>query len=182
MATTNLNKVVNHAKAAWGVSTLLAKLAAKAFSHLRIKQSYGKRIKALEDERDAKLAKNLEVQEKLVEEMMVSLGGPNGGLARGLKSVTYTIGQVGFRQMKPSVELADGFTKQDLVAKFERRHHSWLRFKPEINKQAILADFHDGKFKKVEGFSIKQGEEFFVSLAPRGKEKPEIITVELPKK
>jgi phage host-nuclease inhibitor protein Gam len=182
MAKKTLEQIAEHSKAAWGVGKLLGKLATNAFSQLRTKRSYAKKIKKLEDERDAKLATKVEEQEKLVAEMMAFLAGREGGFVTGLKSISYAIGQVGFRQMKPSVEIADGFTKQTLIEKLTRRHKSWLRFKPEINKQAILSDFQDGKFKKVKGIEIRQGNEFFISLSPRGKDKPEIISVPLPRK
>jgi phage host-nuclease inhibitor protein Gam len=181
MAKKTLDQIVEHSKAAWGVGHLLSKLAANAFSQLRTKRLYAKKIEQLETERDTRLAKKIEEQEKLVEEMMIVLGGRESGFITGLKSIQYAIGQVGFRQMKPSVEIADGFTKQSLIEKLKRRHKKWLRFKPEINKQQILQDYQDGKFKKVKGIEIKQGNEFFVSLAPRGKDKPEVISVPISK-
>ncbi|MEZ0208665.1 MAG: host-nuclease inhibitor Gam family protein [Candidatus Paceibacterota bacterium] len=182
MATKTLAQIAEHSKAAWGVGKLLGKLATNAFSQLRTKRSYAKKIKILEDERDAKLAKKMEEQEKLVTDMMAFLAGREGGFVTGLKSISYAVGSVGFRQMKPSVEITDGFTMPALIAKLARRRKRWLRFKPELNKQAILSDFHDGTFKKVKGIEIKQGNEFFVSLAPRGKDRPEIISVPLPRK
>lgn len=181
MTAKTINQIVEHSKAAWGVSKLLSRLAGKVFSQLRTQRSYARQIKALQDERDTKLAKNKEEQEKLVEEMIVVLGGHKSAFARGLKSVNYAVGQVGFRQMKPAVELADGFTEQQLIEKLKHKKRSWLRETVALNKQKILQDYQDGKFKKVVGIQIRQGEEFFVSLAPRGKDKPAIITAALPK-
>ena len=177
-----LEQMLEHSKAAWGVGKLLSRLASNAFSQLRIKRSYQKKIEKLETERNNKLALKLEEQEKLDSEMLVFLGGREGGFATGLKSISYAIGQVGFRQMKPSVEIAEGFTKQGVIGKFLKRHRAYLRFKPDLNKQKILQDYQDGKWKSLTGIEIKQGNEFFVSLAPRGKDKPEIISAPLPKK
>lgn len=177
-----VEQMLEHSKASWGVGKLLAKLAINAFSQLRTKRSYAKKIEKLEAERDGKLAIKLEEQEKLISEMLVFLGGREGGFATGLKSISYAIGQVGFRQMKPSVEIAEGFTKQGVIEKFLRRNRAYLRFKPDLNKQKILQDYQDGKWKNLAGIEIKEGNEFFVSLSPRGKDKPEIISAPLPKK
>lgn len=182
MANKTLEQIVHHSKTAWGVSKLLTRLANNAFSQLRIKRSYEKKIAKLEQERDRELATKIEKQESIVNEMMLALGGPENTLVKGLRSVTYAVGQVGFRQMKPTVQIAEGFTKQDVVNRFLKRRRAYLRFKPEINKQKILQDYQDGKWKTLAGITVTQGDEFFISLAPRGDEKPEIISVPLAKK
>lgn len=182
MATKSMSVVAERARVALGIGKLLGKLATNVFSQLRIKRSYAKQIKALQDERDAKLGPKVEEQEKLVGELLGYLTVHQGAFIKGLKSVTYAVGQVGFRKMKASVELADGYTKQQLIKKLKGRRRSWLRETFEINKQKILQDYQDGKFKKVEGIAIREGDEFFISLAPRGEDKPEVITVPLSQK
>ncbi len=179
MATKEMSVAAERARAALGIGKILGRLAGNVFSQLRIKRSYAKQIKALQEERDAKLAPKVEAQEKLTHELLAYLHQHQGAFVKGLKSVTYAVGQVGFRKMKASVELADGYTKQQMIDKLKRRRRSWLRETFEINKQKILQDYQDGKFKHVEGISIREGDEFFVSLAPRGKDKPEVITVPL---
>lgn len=182
MATKTLEQIAQHSKTAWGVSKLLTRLANNVFSQMRIKRSYEKKITALEQERDTELAIKIEKEQSIVNEMMLALGGPEGAFVKGLRSVTYAVGQVGFRQMKPSVEIAEGFTKQDVVSRFLKRRRAYLRIKHEINKQKILQDYQDGKWKTLTGITITQGDEFFVSLAPRGDDKPEVISVPIMKK
>jgi phage host-nuclease inhibitor protein Gam len=182
MAKKTLEQIAEHSKIAWGVGRLMSKLATNAFSQVRTKRSYAKRIKALEDERNAKLALKTEEQKKIVGDMMTILENNKGGFVTGLKSIGYAVGKVGFREMKPSVEIAEGFTEEGVVKKFLRRHRAYLRFKPALNREKILQDHHDGKWKTLSGITIRKGAEFFVSLSPRGKDKPEVITVPVSKK
>jgi phage host-nuclease inhibitor protein Gam len=183
MAKKTLEEIATHSKAAWGVGKFMAQLANNAFAQMRIENDYAKKISALQKEKNQKLAEKQGKQEEIVQKMIEMLSKYDNLFVKGLKSIAYATGRVGFRKMKPSVEIADGFTEQALLAKLSRWKKRYLRLKPELNRQAILQDFQDGKFRKIAGIEIKQGEEFFVTFAARGDEKPpKPVTVPLPKK
>lgn len=180
MADTNQTQTSRTPKALWEVSKLMMKLASNVYADRHIAHSYKIRITKLEQERDAKLAEKKEARDELVGKIFSFVKSRKNEIIPGTKSVTLATGQVGFRQMKPAVEIASGYTVREVIAKFLKRHKKYLRFTPELNKQKLLQDYHDGKFRTLSGIKIRDGEEeFFISLAPRGKDKPETITVPL---
>lgn len=169
-------KTTRTPKALWEVSKLMARLAGNVFSEMRIKHSYKVKITKLEQERDAKAAEKKTARDEIVRNIFEFVSARKETLP-GTKSVTVAMGQVGFRKMAPAVEIASGFTEKQVLAKLLKRGQKYLRFTPKLNKEKILQDFNDGAFRNIEGITVRQGDEFFISLAPRGKEKPETITV-----
>lgn len=175
MTTKNQAKAARTPKALWEVSKLLARLAGNVFAEMKMKHSYKVKITKLEQERDAKAAAKKASRDEIVNQIFEFVNARKSALTE-TKSVTLAMGQVGFRKMAPAVEITDGFTEKQVLAKLLKRGQKYLRFTPKLNKEKILQDFNDGAFRNVRGITIRQGDEFFVSLAPRGKEKPETIT------
>jgi phage host-nuclease inhibitor protein Gam len=171
-----VQKTARAPKALWEVSKLLSRLAGNMFAEMRMKHSYKVKITKLEQERDAKAAEKKTARDVIVNQIFEFVSVRKESLSSA-KSVSFAMGQVGFRKMAPAVEIATGFTEKQVLAKLLKRGKKYLRFTPKLNKEKILQDWNDGAFRNVSGITIRQGEEFFISLAPRGKEKPETITV-----
>jgi phage host-nuclease inhibitor protein Gam len=164
-------------KALWTLSRLMLKLSQNAFASLRIEQSYRVKISKLEQEKKQRLHELEEGKDAIVRDIRAFMKGNRPEIERTAKSVTLATGQVGWREMKPSVEIIDGYTEKGVIESLMKRGRWALRFKPELNKQTILQNYFDatGKHRPIKGIAIKTGEEFFISIAPRGKEKPETI-------
>jgi phage host-nuclease inhibitor protein Gam len=175
-------KAARPPKALWEVSGLLRKLASNVFAELRIRHSYKVKISDLEKERDQKVGVYKFARQEIVGKIFEFVKERVGEFGT-TKSVIFATGEVGFRKAVPSVEIAPGYTEKGVVAKFLKRHRKYLRFTPKLNREKILQDYHDAKFKSIKGIQIAGGgEEFFISLAPRKKEKPEVITVPMEQK
>lgn len=155
----------------------MTKLARVVFSQMKTAHVYKMRIASLEQERDEKLGEMKLVQNELVSKIFAFAKERKDEIVRSGKSVTLATGQVGWREAKPAVEIAAGFTEKGIIAALMKRNKKYLRFTAKLNKEKMLQDFHDGTFRRTPGIEIRQGEEGFISLAPRGKEKPETITV-----
>ncbi len=177
-----LKQLAEHSKAAWGVGELLVRIANNQFAELRIARTYNGKITELEKERNALISKKRERRDELVNEMLTMLTEKRGAFVTGLKSIVYAVGQVGFRKMRPAVEIEEGYTEKGVVAKFLKRHKKYLVPEYKLDRKKLTKDYQDGKFKKIEGVEIREGEEFFISLAPRGEDTPKPIRVPLPKK
>jgi phage host-nuclease inhibitor protein Gam len=165
-------------KALWEVSKLMLALARNVFTGKRIEHSYNVRVAKLEKEKEEKLHELGARRETLVREIHSLMKANRPAVEKVAKSVTLATGQVGWREMKPSVEIVEGYEKKDIIAALQKRGKWALRFKPELNKQAILQNSRDGKHRPINGITVKTGEEFFISIAPRGNDKePEVITL-----
>ncbi|MDB5259977.1 MAG: Bacteriophage Mu Gam like protein [Candidatus Nomurabacteria bacterium] len=172
-------KRVRPPKALWEVAGLLKQLASNIFAHMRIENSYKQKITDLQKERDEKLAAKKKVRDEIVGKIFdfVRVRREEFG---DKKSVVFAAGEVGFRKVKAEVEIAEGFTEKGMIAKFLKRKKKYLRFTPSLNRQVILQDYQDGKFKSIKGISIrgsKGEEEFFISPSPRNSQVPKVITM-----
>jgi hypothetical protein len=172
-----LAQIAEHSKVAWGISKMLARVAIHAYAAKRIENSYNKRITKLEEERDKKIAAERERQSARAQELLEHLQNNKNVFVKGLKSITYAIGKVGFRKMSPAVEIAPGFTEKEVVDRFKRRHRKLLAVTYKLDKKRIQKALAGGEFKSLTGIRIREGEEFFISLAPRGKNNPDPITI-----
>jgi hypothetical protein len=182
MAKKTLEQIVAHSKAAWGVGELLSRIASNQFAEMRIERSYNNKIKKLQAERDAIVLRKQEKRMELAQQMLTMLMDRRGAFVEGLKSIAYAIGKVGFRNMKPAVEIEEGLTEKDVVSAFLRRHRKYLNVKYTLNKKKLAKDFENGEFKSLRGICIRQGEEFFISVNPRKDgETPEVISIPVPK-
>lgn len=162
----------------WDVSRLMLKLTQNIFASMRIEHSYKVKIARLEKEAKGKLAEKTKAKEELVSQIHSLMNMRRGEVEKGgLKSVTLATGQVGWRVTPPSVKFAEGVTEKGVIATLLRRGQKYLRFKPEVNKEKILQDYQDGTWKDRFGIKVGQFEEFYISPAPRGKQKPKVITI-----
>lgn len=172
----------NHAnrtpKNLWEVSRLMLKLTQNIFASMKIEHSYKVKVARLEKERDEKLEERKKIRDSLVSDIHSLMNLKRGEIeTSGVKSVTLATGQVGWRITPPSVKLAEGATEKGVVEKLLRRGKKYLRFKPEINKEQIIQEYHDGTWKDRFGLRVGQFQEFYISPAPRGKQKAKIITI-----
>lgn len=177
-----LKQFVEHSKAAWGVGELLVHIANNQFAELRIQRNYDSKITKLQKERNELTAKKREKREKMVNDMLIMLTEKRGAFVTGLKSIVYAAGQVGFRKMKPAVEIEEGYTEKEVVELFKRRHRKLLAVEYTLDRKRIQKAFAENEYKSLSGVYIREGEEFFISLAPRGENRPKPITIPLPKK
>ena len=167
-------------KALWQVSKLMLHLAQNVFSSMRIEHSYKVKIAKLEAEKKQKLAEKKEVYEGLVAEIVGLMKARRPEVEKtGTKSVTLATGQVGWREAAPRVEIVEGYKEKDVAKMLARVHKDYVRINPEINREKILQDFHAGTMRKHRGITVRSGvDEFFISLSPRGKQKPKVITID----
>lgn len=165
-----------HSRTALGIGKLLVRLASVVFSRMRIEHSYNKQISILEKKKIKRILEKKEEEEKLVSQIFTFLLHNESAFVRGLMSVTYAVGDVGFRKIKPAVETKEGYTEKQIIEQLLKRKKRYLRFTPTINKQAILQDARDGKRIGVLGVRIRDGSEMFISLKARGELDPKTIT------
>lgn len=176
MATTNDKK--RTPKQLWEVSRLMLKLTQNIFASMRIEHSHKVKVARMEKEMKEKLGERNRAKEELISQIHSLMNMKRGEVEKsGAKSVTLATGQVGWRMTPPSVKFAEGMTEKSVIAKLLKRGKKYLRFKPEINKEKIIQDYNDGSWKDQSGIKVGQFEEFYISPAPRGKEKPKIITI-----
>jgi phage host-nuclease inhibitor protein Gam len=177
MADTNAKRTP---KALWEVSKLMLKLTQNVFASMRIDHSYKVKIAKLEKEKKEKLAEQKARHDTLVGEIFSLMKFRRAEVeSSGTKSVTLATGQVGWRDAAPRVEILEGYTEKSIVDRLLKRGKKYLRIKAELNREKILADFHAGTLQNHRGIKVRQGmEELFISLSPRGKDKPKIITID----
>lgn len=180
MSTEKTSAIKRLPKKLWNLGKLMMRLARVSHAYIRTAHSYKMKIAALEQERDKKLDGIRESQQELVQSIFNFADERKDEIIKdGNKSVTHATGQIGWREMAPSVAFEEGHSEKTVIAYLQKHKLKYLRSIPKINKEKILQDFRDGLFKKIRGLKIKQGQEFFISLAPRGKQKPETITIEV---
>ena len=160
-------------KVFWGIGKLMLKLASSAFNELRVAHSYKIKIANLEKERDEKLTEIQSRRTHLIDQIYSLAREIRGNLVE-TESITLATGQVGWRAKAAAVKIADGFTEEGIVAKLLRRS-KFLRIRRDLNREALLEAHHRGE-RLPKGVTIQDGDEFFISLAPRGKQKPKVIT------
>lgn len=167
-------------KKLWHLGKMMIKLARVSHEYLRTEHRYKLKIANLQLERDERLDE-IRVRRDEIITSVVSFANEQEEviLKSGNKSVTTAAGQIGWRAIAPSVEIEEGHTDKTVIAWLQKRKQRYLRFTPALNKELILQDFRDGLLGKIRGLKIKQGTEFFISLAPRGKQKPQTITFEV---
>lgn len=158
---------------------LMARLARVSHAYLRAAHTYRMKIAKLEQERDKKLDEIKKGQQSLIVELLSCAEGRKDEIMERGKSITLATGQVGWRAIAPSVEIEEGHTEKSVAAWLAPRYKKYLRFTPRLNKTKILQDHGDGVLRNIKGIKIRQGVEFFISLSPRGKEKPETITIDV---
>lgn len=174
------NKAKRTPKALWEVSKLMLRLGQNIFSSMRIEHSYKVKIARLEAEKKKKLAEKKTAHDTLVADIVALMKARRPEVEKtGLKSVTLTTGQVGWREAAPRVEIVEGYDEKGVAETLARNDKKYVRIKAELNRERILADFHAGTLRRHRGITVRHGvEEFFISLSPRGKQKPKIITVD----
>lgn len=179
MAHQSESKTTRTPKALWEVSKLMLKLTQNVFASMRIDHSYKVKIAKLEKEKKEKLHEMKDRHDTLVSEIFSLMKFRRLEVERaGCKSVTLATGQVGWREAAPKVEIVDGYTEKSVIDRLMKRGRKYLRIKAELNREKVLADFHAGILENHRGIKVKSGEEeFFVSLSPRGKDKPKVITI-----
>lgn len=179
MGTEKLSVIKRLPKKLWHLGKLMVRLARVSHAYLRTTHSYKMKIAKLEQERDKKLEAIKIAQQQLIVNIFSFADGQKGEITKRGKSVTLATGQVGWREIAPSVEIESGSTEKTVAQWLATRYRKYLRFTPRLNKEQILQDHRDGKLRKIKGLRIRQGTEFFISLAPRGKQKPETITIDV---
>jgi phage host-nuclease inhibitor protein Gam len=167
-------------KALWEVSKLMLRLAQNVFSSMRIDHSYKVKIAKLEAEKKKKLAEKKIGYDAIVSEIVALMKARRPEVEKtGLKSVTLATGQVGWREAAPRVEIVEGYDEKSVAEMLARTDKKYVRTKPEINRERVLQDFHAGTLRRHRGITVRSGvEELFISLSPRGKQKPKIITID----
>jgi phage host-nuclease inhibitor protein Gam len=172
-------KTLRTPKSLWEISKLMMRLARVAFAEIKTQHSYSIKLSKLEQERDQHLETLANKRNILVSEIFAFAKERKNQITKDGKSITIATGQVGWRLATPSVQIVEGSSEKTIVANLLKRKRRYLRFIPKLNKEEILQDVHDGTFKPIQGVHIRQGEEGFISLNPRGKMKPKIITVDM---
>lgn len=82
------------------------------------------------------------------------------------KSIRLLFGTIGWRRTTPSVSVLKGRTMEAVVKFLQGVKRSWIRSKPELDKDRVLADFASGKVRKEDlagyGLKVTQQNRFFV--------------------
>ncbi len=167
-------------KKLWILGKRMAKLARVSNAYLRTAHSYRMKFAKLEQERDEKLNAIKLEQHAIIESIFSVATEQKQEIMKNGKSVTLSTGQVGWRAITPSVLVETGHTERSVIQWLKSHRQKYLRSTPKLNKEKILQDHRDGVLRKIPGLRITEGTEFFISLAPRGKDKPETIVINIP--
>jgi phage host-nuclease inhibitor protein Gam len=174
MATKKEPKTKRAPKAFWELSKLMYRLARNTFAQSRINFKHNMKVALLEKERDRLLAAEETERQALIAEI-TSFAMNNKAKFGEKKKVTLVTGEVGFRSTAASAKIAEGQDKAPLFKRLKRHYSKFLRITVELNKEAIHEAHKKGE-KIPKGIVITGGEEFFISLEPRGNLKPKVIT------